>query len=223
MTCARKNFTIDQILAQRTQMNNHNTIKSGQPGNYLNHLPSALVVVRIVCAPVLLTLAYWNAPGTNLFVVLVIAFLSDVFDGIIARRLGVATEALRRADSAVDTVFYIAVVIVVFVRYRNIVVSAIIGIILVAALEFFRAVFDLIKFRKMSAYHMWSAKLWGISLFLGFGEVFLRGETGILFSAAIILGVVTELEGLAASLVLSEWRHDVPTIYHAWAIKRKTR
>jgi phosphatidylglycerophosphate synthase len=41
-------------------------------------------------------------------VCLVMAFLSDVFDGVVARRLGVATTALRRMDSAADTTFYVA-------------------------------------------------------------------------------------------------------------------
>jgi phosphatidylglycerophosphate synthase len=49
------------------------------------------------------------APSPPAFAVcLATAFLSDVFDGIAARRLGVATTALRRLDSAADTVFYVA-------------------------------------------------------------------------------------------------------------------
>ena len=41
---------------------------------------------------------------------LIAAFLSDVFDGILARRLGVATPTLRRLDSIADSVFYLAAV-----------------------------------------------------------------------------------------------------------------
>jgi CDP-diacylglycerol--glycerol-3-phosphate 3-phosphatidyltransferase len=40
--------------------------------------------------------------------VLVAGFLSDAYDGILARRLGVATESLRRLDSLADTLFYAA-------------------------------------------------------------------------------------------------------------------
>jgi phosphatidylglycerophosphate synthase len=35
----------------------------------------------------------------------VVAFLSDIFDGILARRLGVATANLRRLDSAADSAY----------------------------------------------------------------------------------------------------------------------
>ena len=39
---------------------------------------------------------------------MVAAFLSDVLDGVIARRTGTATPALRYADTIVDTIFYVA-------------------------------------------------------------------------------------------------------------------
>ena len=41
-------------------------------------------------------------------VCLILAFLSDVFDGILARRLNVATPDLRRLDSIADSTFYLA-------------------------------------------------------------------------------------------------------------------
>lgn len=46
------------------------------------------------------------------------AFLSDVFEGVIARRLGIATPGLRRLDSAADTLFFVAVAIVAWRLYR---------------------------------------------------------------------------------------------------------
>jgi CDP-diacylglycerol--glycerol-3-phosphate 3-phosphatidyltransferase len=36
-----------------------------------------------------------------------------------------------------------------------------------------------------------------------------------------LLGIVSDLEGLAVSLVLPEWRHDVPSLVHAWRLRRQ--
>jgi CDP-diacylglycerol--glycerol-3-phosphate 3-phosphatidyltransferase len=37
----------------------------------------------------------------------------------------------------------------------------------------------------------------------------------------VILGIITQLEGLAASLILPQWTHDVLTIYHAYQIRQQ--
>lgn len=68
---------------------------------------------------------------------------------------------------------------------------------------------------------MWSAKLWGVTLVLGLAETFITGRAGMFFLAAIIVGFITEIEGLAASFVLPEWHHDVPTIFHAWKLTQR--
>ena len=39
----------------------------------------------------------------------------------------------------------------------------------------------------------------------------------------IAVGVYNEVEGLLASLVLPAWHHDVPTLWHAWALRRAGR
>jgi phosphatidylglycerophosphate synthase len=69
----------------------------------LKLVPVLLTGLRALLAPAVVWLSMY-APRKEAFAIcLVAAFLSDVFDGIIARRLGVATPALRRLDSAADT------------------------------------------------------------------------------------------------------------------------
>jgi CDP-diacylglycerol--glycerol-3-phosphate 3-phosphatidyltransferase len=151
---------------------------------------------------------------------LAVAFVSDVLDGVVARRLEVATARLRLADSLTDTFFYLCVAIGCFLAYPEVWRRYKAGVLLIAVLEAGRWIFDLVKFGKVASYHMWSAKLWGITLFLGFGEVLARGAAGLLFAAAVGVGVVTEVEGLMASVLLPTWRHDVASVWHAWTLRR---
>jgi phosphatidylglycerophosphate synthase len=183
-------------------------------------LPALLVSLRAALGPVILVASLRHWPWVWPVGILVAAFLSDVFDGIIARRLGVATERLRLADSVVDIGFYLFVAAACLLAYPEVWRQHRTGILLVAGLEAGRWVFDLAKFGRIASYHMWSSKLWGILLFLGFGEVFARGGPGVLFTAAVVVGVVNEVEGLAASLILPWWRHDVPSAWHALALRR---
>jgi phosphatidylglycerophosphate synthase len=71
--------------------------------------PIALTGLRVLLAPIIIWMAYRWPYGPAFVVCLSAGFLSDVFDGILARRLGVATATLRRLDSAADVVFYLAV------------------------------------------------------------------------------------------------------------------
>ncbi len=62
---------------------------------------------------------------------------------------------------------------------------------------------------------MWSSKLWGLALFGGFVALLVFGDDGFFVAAAIWVGIVADVEGLGISWTLAEWRHDVPTIWHA--------
>jgi CDP-diacylglycerol--glycerol-3-phosphate 3-phosphatidyltransferase len=72
----------------------------------LKLIPSALVIFRFLISPFLL----WDAIDGNTSVWFIIgfvaAFFSDIFDGIIARRLGVSNVQLRQADSLADVCLY---------------------------------------------------------------------------------------------------------------------
>ncbi len=196
--------------------------QSDRPRRNIEALPIALIVLRAGAAPALILAELLGAPGIVLAGIVVLAFISDVFDGVIARLLGTVTDVLRGADSLVDTIFYIAAVIALILRSPGVIFANATGIAIVVGLEAVRQVIERIKYGRMAAYHMWSAKLWGITLLLGFLEAFLTGRPGPLFTIAVAMGIVTDIEGLAATLVLSRWHHDVPTIWHAIRIERQT-
>lgn len=189
----------------------------------MKRVPAILVALRAVLGPAIVVACLGGASRYWMVGMLVAAFLSDIFDGVLARRLGVASEGLRLADSVVDIFFYLCVAVACLVAYPGVWREHHVGILVVAGLEAGRWGFDLAKYGKIAAYHMWSAKLWGILLFLGCGEVFLRGGPGALLTALIAVGGYNEAEGLLASLILPAWHHDVPSLWHAWVLRRAGR
>jgi phosphatidylglycerophosphate synthase len=189
----------------------------------LNRVPAILIASRAVLGPAIVVACLGGASRYWMVGMLIAAFLSDVFDGVLARRLGVASEGLRLADSLVDILFYVCVAAACLLAYPEVWREHHVGILLVAGLEVGRWGLDLARYGKIASYHMVSAKLWGILLFLGFGEVFLRGGAGAFFTAMIAVGIYNEVEGLLASLLLPEWHHDVPSLWHAWALRRAGR
>ncbi len=181
-------------------------------------IPVSLTALRALLAPVVLV-AGWRWPEHALFgACLVVAFLSDVFDGIVARRLGVATATVRRLDSIADTLFYVAVTVVAWHLQPAFIRAHAPAIAVLAGLELLRYAFDWLKFRREAAYHMWSSKAWGLSLFIGFFALLALGQAGVLAAIPIYVGIACDLEGLAISAILREWRADVPSFVHALRI-----
>jgi len=186
----------------------------------LQRIPLALVALRLALAPTILLVAAVRPNAAAFGICLVLAFLSDYFDGVIARRLGVVTEFLRHADSVVDTVFYLCTAAAIALTAPEILSQRWFALLVLLSLEVARYVFDLRKFGKEAAYHMWSSKLWGLLLFLGAFSVLALNTASWLVALAIYWGVLADLEGLAISLVLRRWRADVPTYWHARKLAR---
>ena len=178
----------------------------------MSKVPVLLTALRALLAPVVVALAAWY-PNHRLFgACLIAAFLSDIFDGIIARRLGIATANLRRLDSIADSAFYLCAALAVWMLYPGVIRQHRPGLLLLVLLEGVRYAVDFMKFGKEASYHMWSSKIWGIFLFLGFLSVLAFGQDGILVTCAIYVGVIADVEGLLISLTLREWRTDVPSV-----------
>jgi CDP-diacylglycerol--glycerol-3-phosphate 3-phosphatidyltransferase len=178
-------------------------------------IPVSLTVLRALLAPVVWAAAWWHPSPVLFGTCLVVAFVSDIFDGIIARRLGVATATVRRLDSIADTLFYVAVTLATWHLYPGFLREHATGLAVLLGLELLRYGFDYLKFRREAAYHMWSSKAWGISLFTGFYGLLVHGNTGLLAALPIYVGIAADAEGLVISAILREWRADVPSFVHA--------
>jgi CDP-diacylglycerol--glycerol-3-phosphate 3-phosphatidyltransferase len=189
----------------------------------VKRVPLALVVLRAACGPALVAGAVTRCRPWILVGLVTAAFISDVFDGIIARRVGVATERLRRADTIVDTAFYICATLALLVRAPAVIEAHNVGVAILVGLELARWLVERIRYGRLASYHMWSAKAWGIALWLGFSEAFLTGQPGPFIQAAVAMGILADVEGLVASVVLSTWQHDVPTVWHAVQLERAWR
>ncbi len=147
-------------------------------------------------------------------------FLSDVYDGILARRWGTATPALRIADSAIDTVFYLCILAAIVARHWPALHERLWWLGALIAFEAARYIFDFLKFRRIASYHSYASKLWGA--FLAATTVaLLCFNSQSLLTPALILGILCNLEGLIMSALLPEWTHDVKTIGRALILRRE--
>jgi CDP-diacylglycerol--glycerol-3-phosphate 3-phosphatidyltransferase len=178
--------------------------------------PELLIAFRAICAPAIFVFACFGFPGPVLAAILLCAFLSDVFDGVIARRLGIATPGLRFADTLVDTIFYVTAAVALRVAVPGVFDNAGVAVTLLIVIHVSRTTFEVTKFGRIASYHMWSSKALGVLMVVTMSWSFLSGRPTPLVAVTLWAGIANEVEGFAASVILPAWQADIPTLMHAW-------
>lgn len=181
----------------------------------MQQTPIALVILRGLLGPILLLAALTGHTGPWFLVGFLIGFFSDIFDGILARRLGVSTAALRRADSWADTGFYLCIFVSAWWLHPELVRAFALPLELVVAAQGLWWMVNLAKYGKPASYHTYSAKLWGITLAIAVICWFGFGYAGIALWLAIGVGLLHTIEEIAMTLILPTWQHDVLSFWHA--------
>jgi phosphatidylglycerophosphate synthase len=188
----------------------------------LVHIPSILVGLRFAIAPLLLLDALDHQTGLWFVVGYIIAVLSDIFDGVIARRLGVSTAQLRQADSWADIGLYLSIAISTWLVFPQVIFDFKIPLLVAIAAQVTLFVVSLIKFRKLPSFHTYTAKIWGLTLLVATVALFGFGYDKTLW-LAIVLCLVNSLEEIVMTLLLPEWQCDVLSLFHAMELRQTLR
>jgi CDP-diacylglycerol--glycerol-3-phosphate 3-phosphatidyltransferase len=181
------------------------------------NLPNLLSLLRLVAAPVLLLLAAADRP-TAYLVLLAAALLSDAVDGYLARRLGQCTELGARLDSWGDFAIYMTVPLGAWWLWPEVILREATFAAAVVASYVLPVVLGFFKYRRLTSYHTWGAKLSGVLLSAGALLLFAGGPAWP-FRLAVVVLVLAELEEIAITAVLPEWRANVPTLRQALRLR----
>lgn len=75
----------------------------------MKKIPYLLILLRFLSAIAILYLGYFAGEKSRTMILILMYFglLTDIFDGIIARKVGVSSEKLRRLDSQTDLTFWL--------------------------------------------------------------------------------------------------------------------
>ncbi|MBW4647227.1 MAG: CDP-alcohol phosphatidyltransferase family protein [Kastovskya adunca ATA6-11-RM4] len=181
----------------------------------LQFIPSALIVLRFLLGLLLLLNALDGKTDAWFILGFVAAFLCDIFDGVIARRLGVSTAGLRQADSWADRCLYLCIAVSTWLVHPEVLMAFKMPLLTVVFLQLIWWVVNLLKYGQPASYHTYTAKLWGITLFIATVALFGSDRAGIALWSAIIVGGVHTIEEIGMTLLLPQWTHDVLSIVHA--------
>ena len=179
----------------------------------MNHLPNLLSALRIVAVPVLLALA-WNGERGAFFVVFGLGLLTDVLDGPLARRLGVATGLGARLDQWGDFALWGCLPFAAWWLWPDVVVREAVYIAIAVACMILPTLVAWVRYREVPGYHTWSVKLGSVAMGVAL-PLLLLFDWAIPFRLAALFQVVCALDELGITALSKECRHDVPSFFHA--------
>lgn len=188
----------------------------------MKNIPYLLIAFRLVLGPAMIaiTYTYGTAARIVLMVLLLLGILSDIFDGIIARRQNISTATLRRMDSQTDLVFWLCAGWCAWLLSPEIIIDNKYAITIIFVMEGLTYVFSFLKFGKETCTHALLSKLWGITLFTAFISIIGFGYGCIPLALAITFGIISHIDVYLIILFLPRWTHDVPSAWHAWQIRQ---
>ena len=185
-------------------------------------VPIGLIWLRLIAGFIIILLSVSQIRYNRLLItgIIVLALLSDIFDGIIARQLKISTQKLRRLDSTVDQVFWTCTLIGSFLLCRSFLIDSYKKILVLLIFEALTYLISFLRFKKEVATHAFLSKLWTLTIFAAFIQIVLTCKSGILFNFCIYFGIFTRIEIIAILLIIKEWTTDVPSVFHAILLRQ---
>ena len=181
-------------------------------------IPNTLSAIRLIGSIGLICLALAGQPALFVVVFLVLA-MTDWVDGKLAIWLHQRTVLGARLDSAADATLFAALLFGsvwlnagLLYAERYWLAAAVVSYLVTTAT-------GLIKYGRVPSYHTRAAKTCWLLIIIAVVYLFMEWSLWPLRLA--MLGVtLTNLEATLMTLVLARWHADVPSLYHAWKIRR---
>lgn len=171
---------------------------------FVRAIPNLLSSTRLALVPVLWVLAMrGDAVGTGIG--LVVAGLTDVLDGYLARRLDAATPTGAALDSLADNLLTLSGAVWLLVLRPDVVIMFAVPLAIWLALYLAFLGLGLVKFRRFANLHLYSAKAAAFAAYVFLVSCFLfTGVPTVMGWLAFGMSVVALVEGLTCQLVCSE-------------------
>ena len=188
----------------------------------MKYFPFGLILFRLFLGPCMIFLAckYGTEIGKSLTVLLVAGILSDVFDGVIARKLNLSTDLLRKWDSNVDLVFLLSILLCAFLLYPMAIEFELDKILPLIIMEFLMYVICFIRFKKSPANHAYSSKFFALIICIALCYLFVCGTWGIWLTVLFVVGTLSYLDNFLILILLPTYRVDTKCFLLAWKIRK---
>jgi len=183
-------------------------------------VPMSLTLMRIIIAILLLVDGLDGTASQYFLTGFILAWSFDIMDGFLARKLKVTSAIGAILDGLADLTLYGCVTTCVFYIYPGIASSLCSLVIIGIIAQLIHDAAGLLKFRKMVSYHSFLAKVISVLAFLSVLEMFSFHHSYHLAQVALVLWIISNIEGLSMTLILPIYVNNVANILVAFQYNR---
>ena len=183
-------------------------------------VPNILSAYRIAVAPVILCMIFCG--HRTAFAALVsVSLVTDVFDGLIARRWHQETDLGTKLDSCADLVTYALVMCGMAMFEWPFIVAHGVAFGLMAGFYLAAQVLSLVRFHRLINLHLYTSKAMGVVLGVFFTLYFLVAYIPAIFYGMFVLSILNNIEEMLVLWLLPERRSNVRGLY--WVLRERRR
>ena len=186
----------------------------------LHKIPHALLYSRLVIAILIIVFSFTAVSPKIIVALSIYAILSDVFDGIIARRLNISTVEMRQLDTKIDTVFWFSCLFYICITHAQFLKTHLFQISILVFSELFIIAFGFLKFEERISYHTIFSKFWALLLLWFFIDLVLNNPSHYSFLISFWYGIFVQLEILIIAIVLKQNQTDIPSFLKAIKLRK---
>lgn len=183
------------------------------------YLVNGITLYRVIAAPFLFALIFLDQPGIFKWA-LGISFFTDAIDGYFARRYRVVSVFGAKMDSLGDDLTIAAAITATFVYHLSFLKEEIYILGTVFTIYLLQMSLSFFKYRRLTSFHTYQAKLAAVLQGLFFLVLFFLGKPDYaLFYLAAGVTAFQLMEEIILVLLLPVWRTDVKGLY--WLLKER--
>lgn len=169
----------------------------------MKHVPNIITLSRILLSLTLLLL--YDQPWL-FFVIYLLAGISDMLDGYVARSYGVQSNFGATLDTLADACLFLVCLIVLILSDIHWPLWLTLSVILVGLIRIINAIITRIRFQRFSIMHTILNKITGFLLWLGFPAVaFNNNLTPVISAILVIIALISSMEEFAIISTVSRY------------------
>lgn len=174
----------------------------------IKNIPNLISISRIVGTVVLLFFKPFSIP---FFIIYALCGISDILDGMIARKMDLESKMGQVLDSIADFLM-ISILLLVLVPYLDLPLWGIYWVVIIAVIRFVSLGVGFLRYRKLAFLHTYANKFTGVVLFCSpFFYVISGLHTTIIFLC--IIASISALEELVINVLSKELWRDIKSVF----------
>lgn len=145
-------------------------------------------------------------------IIYLLAGITDVADGYIARKYGWVSRTGALLDSLADAVFFLCIILIICLNYRTVITDNLLWLFLILTLKLCSFITGLIRFRKAVAIHTIANKATGLLLFFSIPLIFFSIPNFVI-KAFFVIALLPAIEEFLIMLFCKELNMNRKSIF----------